>query len=343
MKEAFCDLVGSLPLRERIRDDILANRFSHAYLIEGPRGFGKHTLALRIAMALACERKDNAAESLPCMSCPSCKKILSGNSPDVIWINKEDKATLGVDVIRRLHTDVYTAPNELDKKVYIIEDAHTMTTQAQNAFLLTLEEPPPYICFLLLCESVEPLLETVRSRAPTLRLRPVPAEEIGRALCREIPAAKGLSRQAPEEFAELLVAAEGSIGRAKDLLDPKLRKPITERREAARELIRLASSRRHGAAVLTFLSGLGTKRDELILSLRDMLLCVRDLLLCKQTENAPLCFFADREEALALACKFSSPALLGLASAITDCAEKLRMNANVRLTMTTFAMQAGLL
>ncbi len=343
MKEAFGDLIGSLPLRERIRDEILQNRFSHAYLIEGPRGFGKHTLALRIAMALACEQKGNANEPLPCMSCPACKKILAGNSPDVIWINKGEKTTMGVEVIRRLHTDVFTAPNELERKVYIIEDAHTMTPQAQNAFLLTLEEPPPYVCFLLLCESVEPLLETVRSRAPTLRLRPVSSEEIGCTLRQEIPAASGLSKQSPDEFAELLLAAQGSIGRAKDLLDSKLRKPIMERRAAARELIELASSRRHGAAVLSFLSGLGQKREDLIQTLADMLLCVRDLLLCKQTEHAPLCFFANREEALSLACKFSSPALLGLATAITDCADRLRMNANVRLTMTSFAMQAGLL
>ena len=77
--------------------------------------------------------------------------------------------------------------------------------------------------------------------------------------------------------------------------------------------------------------------------LADMLLCVRDLLLCKQTENAPLCFFADREEALSLACKFSSPVLLGLATAITDCSERMRMNANVRLSVMTFATEAGLL
>ena len=226
MKPAFADMVGNEALRERLRDDICADRLSHAYIIEGAEGFGKHMLALRIAAALACENRGMDGLPLPCMECASCRKILSGNSPDVIPISRGDKATLGVEAVRLMHTGVCIAPNELDRKCYLIEDAHLMTVQAQNAFLLTLEEPPPYVCFLLLCESTAPLLETVRSRAPTLRLEPIPPDGIREHLLRTEPAAKALEQQAPEELRELIAAAGGSIGRARLLLDPKRRKPI---------------------------------------------------------------------------------------------------------------------
>ena len=343
MKPAFADMVGNEALRERLRDDICADRLSHAYIIEGAEGSGKHMLALRIAAALACENRGMDGLPLPCMECASCRKILSGNSPDVIPISRGDKATLGVEAVRLMHTGVCIAPNELDRKCYLIEDAHLMTVQAQNAFLLTLEEPPPYVCFLLLCESTAPLLETVRSRAPTLRLEPIPPDGIREHLLRTEPAAKALEQQAPEELRELIAAAGGSIGRARLLLDPKRRKPILERRDAARTFVRLAAAHRNSAAVLGFLGAMGQKRDEIAAQLNIILLCVRDLLACRYTECAPLCFFAAREEAAELCSRFSAPELLRLCDGIQAAADRLALNANVRLTLTGLAVDAGLL
>ncbi|MBQ7348113.1 MAG: DNA polymerase III subunit [Clostridia bacterium] len=343
MKPAFTDVLGNLALRNRLGDDIQNGRISHAYIIEGAYGTGKHMLALRIAAALACENKDSPATPLPCMGCLSCRKILGGNSPDVIFINRGDKATLGVEAIRNLKQDVCVAPNDVSVKIYIIEDAHLMTVQAQNAFLLTLEEPPPYVLFLLLCESVTPLLETIRSRAPTLRTEPIPAEEIGKHLCRVNTDAAGLAKASPKDFSEILAAADGSIGKALNLLDAKARKPIIARRETAREFVRLCSSRRNSSAALRFLNSLGQKREELTEQLSIILLCLRDLLLCKQTEQAPLCFFSDREEASALSYGFTTPALLELCDRVCDAISRLRVNANVRLTLTELAVQTSLL
>jgi len=277
------------------------------------------------------------------MQCASCRKILSGNSPDILPVSRGDKATLGVEAIRTMHNDVYIAPNELERKIYLIEDAHLMSVQAQNAFLLTLEEPPPYVCFFLLCESTASLLETVRSRAPTLRMEPVPAELIGEQLCKTDSSAAELKRKAPEEFEEMLVAANGSVGRAKQLLDPKQRKPILEQRQIAREFISLCASRHNSASVLAFLTRLGQKREEIITQLNVMLFCVRDLFLCKHSETAPLCFFADREEACALSYQFSAPDLLCYCDSLSNAADRLRMNANVRLTLTNLAIHTGLL
>ena len=177
MNNAMPNVVGNEKLRRRLYDDIIAGSISHAYIISGPRGSGKHTVAMSSIAALACENKGEAGYPLPCCECPSCRKILEKKSPDVYTIEK-DGASVKIAQIRELQGGVRYLPNELDHKIYIIEDTHTMTEQAQNALLLTLEEPPSYIIFFLLCESEEKLLETVKSRAPILRTEPISNEKI---------------------------------------------------------------------------------------------------------------------------------------------------------------------
>jgi DNA polymerase-3 subunit delta' len=268
---------------------------------------------------------------------------LSGNSPDVIYINRGEYATLGVDVIRSMHADVYVAPNDCEKKVYVIEEAHLMTTQAQNALLLILEEPPSYVQFLLLCDSAEALLETVRSRAPVLRLQPIDRHLLDEHLCRTVTEARMLKSQSPDEFEELLIASGGSVGIAKMLLDPNHRKPILERRAAAREFVSLCGTGRNSLPSLSYLCGLGTKRESVIRQLEENLICLRDLLVCKQTEQASLCFFAKREEACELSYRFSTPELFRISEGLERAITRIQANANVRLTMTQLAIEIGMM
>ena len=343
VRPILTDVVANERLRNRLGDELKANKLSHAYILSGERGFGKHTLALHLAAALACEQKENTHKPLPCLDCPACRKILSGNSPDIIYVNRGDKATLGIDPIRELRQDVYIPPNDLSVKVYIIEEAHLMTHQAQNAFLLTLEEPPAYVLFLLLCENPSLLLETVRSRAPVLRMEPIPNELILQHICAKVPEAKRMWESDKEALSEIVVAADGSIGRALELLDPKLFKPLFEQREIARTFARLCASPKNAGETMRFLNSLASKRDELIAQLSTVLFCLRDLLLCKQTENAPLCFFSDREEAASLAYSFTTPALIALCDSVGETVDRLRANANVRLTITAMAQQCNLL
>ncbi len=343
MRPILTDVVANEHLRARLGNEILTGKLAHAYILSGERGFGKHTLALNLAAAMACERKNDAAAPLPCLSCPSCRKILAGNSPDIIYVNRGDKATLGVDPIRELRQDVYIPPNDLSLKVYIIEEAHLMTQQAQNAFLLTLEEPPAYVLFLLLCENPTLLLETILSRAPVLRLSPISNELILQHISQKVPEAKRMWESDRTALEELVVAADGSIGRALELLDPKLYKPLFDRRELARSFARLCASPKNAGETMKFVNSLGARRDELIEQLGTILLCLRDLLLCKQTENAPLCFFSDREEASSLAYAFTTPALLTLCNSVSDATDRLRANANVRLTAIAMVQECNLL
>ena len=95
--------------------------------------------------------------------------------------------TMGVDVVRALRNDVSVVPNDLDFKIYIVEDAHTMTEQAQNALLVMLEEPPPNVFLLLLAESADAMLVTVRSRVRLYRMELFPTEEIDAYLMQKSP------------------------------------------------------------------------------------------------------------------------------------------------------------
>jgi DNA polymerase-3 subunit delta' len=277
------------------------------------------------------------------MRCPACRKILEGNSPDLLYLNRGDRATFGVDAVRGLKADVLIPPNELATKIYVLEEAHLLTPQAQNALLLTLEEPPSYVLFLLLANSAEPLLETVRSRAPVLRMEHLSPAEIREHLCKTNPEASLLARNDPHAMAELLAAADGSIGRAELLLDPKRRHTVQVRRENVRTLLRLTSTRHTALDALSFMQSLPQKREELIPQCSETLVALRDLLLAKQSESAPLCFFAEREEAEDLAYRFTTPELLRLADALEESISALRANANVRLTVTALAVSFGIL
>ena len=345
MKISMPQMVGNERLRHRLRDDVLGGTLSHAYLLEGPSGSGKHTVAWLLAAALACESKSEEGVPLPCGKCPSCRKILEGKSPDIITVGREDRATLGVEAVRRIREDVRTMPNDLDFKLYIIEDAHTMTPQAQNALLLTLEEPPSFVRFLLLCENTQTVLETIKSRAPVLRTESIPPERIAEHLCREDLTARSLRDSAPSEWQEVLLAADGCIGRAKQLLDPKVRKPILARRRLAREYLDATLTNRDRATrMIAFCNAAGNKRDEVNELLLTVETAIRDLLLLKKSETAPLLFYTDREDAIALSDRIAAAGLLRMYENCEEarCAIAIR-NANTRLTLMELALRSGMI
>ena len=210
-----------------------------------------------------------------------------------------------------------------------------MTQQAQNALLLTLEEPPPFVMFLLLAESAELLLETIRSRAPILRMQP-----IGDAQMREYllsPDRPEVAREAKalseEELAALLRMSNGCIGRALLLLEEKKRAPVMARRTAAQEFCRTLAQMRSQDELLALLMSFGTAREELLARLSAITEALRDLLLLSYTDNAPLIFFTDREAAADLSALFSAARLQNFLKATEQTMETLSMNANTRLTM----------
>ena len=164
----------------RIKEIFSGSSVSHAYILEGPKGSGKHTAALEIIASLVCFTRNDSESPLPlpCHECPACKKIFNNHYVDIIYIDNNDKTTLGVDQIRKIKDTLYTSPNEGSKKFYIIENAHLMTDEAQNALLLSLEEPPSFVMFFLLCESSDNLLDTIKSRAHIIKMELFKEEDI---------------------------------------------------------------------------------------------------------------------------------------------------------------------
>ncbi len=340
----FESILGNDELRLRLANDIREKTLSHAYIIEGPRGVGKHTLAKNLAAALSCENLDANSQPIPCLMCPSCKKILANKSPDVITVTREeDKASMGVDVIRNLRSNVRLLPNNLDTKVYIIEDAHLMNEQAQNAFLLTLEEPPKFVVFLLLAENSVSLLETIKSRAPILRMRPVHEEAVANHILSSEQRAKELKEKSPEEFEEIIKLSGGFIGQALELLDEKTRRPLLAARHMAKSFILQITERKNGKKTAEMIQSFSKKRDELSLMLSEIELAARDLIIVKKSENAPLCFFTSEDEAAELSLRFNSDAIMDLLCNIYDAKNRLRANSNVRLTLFELAIKCGLL
>ncbi len=212
----FRGFLGNTELKQRLSASFQAGRSSHCYLICGPEGSGKGTLARILAAALQCE-----AGSVPCGHCPACRKTAAGIHPDVITVDDPEKTIVPVALIRQLQADAYIRPNEGRKKVYVIPRAQDMNESAQNALLKLIEEPPAYAVFLLIASNAARLLPTVRSRCAELRLEPVPQAE----------ALPWLSHRFPGQPAESLQAAYlrsgGYLGQAEALLQGAFYLPQT--------------------------------------------------------------------------------------------------------------------
>lgn len=169
----YSDILGQKHIKEHFQSAVINNTVSHAYIINGEKSSGKAMLANTFAMSIMCE----ASGSEPCLECASCKAILNNCNPDFVKLvkNPEKKSDIiGIDEIRlQIINHMYERPYNGDHKVFIIEDADKMNTNAQNAILKTLEEPPEYAVIILITTNVERLLPTIISRCIVLNMRPV--------------------------------------------------------------------------------------------------------------------------------------------------------------------------
>lgn len=212
----FTGFLGNSALKQRLSASFAAGKSSHCYLLCGPVGSGKHTLARILSAALQCTETNT-----PCMACQNCRKVLSGQHPDVITIDDPEKKSVGVELIRQLQADAYIRPNEGARKIYLIPRAMEMTGSAQNALLKLMEEPPAYAVFLLMTDNAEKLLPTVRSRCAELRLEPVARETALPWLEARFP------QQSKQEIMAAYRRSGGFLGRAAEFLDKEAQQPQT--------------------------------------------------------------------------------------------------------------------
>ena len=358
--EGIPTIVGNRDLLKRLDRDIRESQLSHAYILDGHLGSGRHTIARHICAALACENRPGRSPASPedrdqmgffdafdipvppreippdaprpCGCCPACQKVIENKCPDIRIIGKDGKASIGVDAVRFLKQDVLIPPNDLDTKIYIIEDAHAMTVQAQNALLLTLEEPPPYVLFLLLCDGADHLLETILSRAPRLCTEPIPDRTVYAYLKeRRCPLSE-------EDLNAVVLRADGCIGQALTLADSRTLKPILKLRSQCDEVMETCAARRYDR-LPAILSGLGSKREGVKEVLSLIALAVRDLILIRHGEQVSMKYYTDREHAEELAGQFTTRALLTLYQAVGHAEDTLDANGNVRLTLMRLSVE----
>ena len=203
----FEGLLGNERLKENLRMSVGRGRASHFYLISGPAGSGKHTLAKLLAAAVMCPESDK-----PCLKCSVCRKVMADTHPDCITVEDKDHKRVAVKLVREIREDMFVRPNEADRKIYLF--AQDLGIEGQNALLKILEEPPRYGVFMLLTDNPEKLLPTIRSRCTELSLSAVEPKILKPWLAAKFPNAS------PEDVDAAVRRSGGYPGQAMEILKP---------------------------------------------------------------------------------------------------------------------------
>ena len=235
------------------------HRLAHAYLLVGPQDSGKTQTALSLAQIVNCENET----ILPCLECPSCKKIASGNHPDVHILGTDEMESIKIEEIRFLLSRAQLMAYEAKHKVFIIRNIELMTLEAANALLKTLEEPAPNTLMILTTSVPELNLDTIKSRCHTVKFFPSSINRIAKVLREE-----GLKEQ---DAKFLAVYSEGNLGKTRKLIEQDI---IKRKRSIIDEMLLNRNND-------SFLKELSSNPQGTIEALRLILSFFRDVLLFK--------------------------------------------------------------
>ena len=310
----FKDIIGQQQIKEHFQTAIMEKKISHAYILNGETGSGRHMLAEAFTKTLLCE---NQKEKDACDICKSCLQAESGNHPDIRYITHE-KASISVDDIReQLNNDIQIKPYSSDHKVYIIPEANKMTEQAQNALLKTIEEPPAYAVIILITDNLNALLPTIQSRCITLNTKPVNKEQIADYLM------KKLSME-PKQAQIAAGFCQGNMGKAIRFANSE---DFHEMKEDILHLLKQIDTMEL-PEIMDFIRGLTQKKGMINDYLDLMLLWYRDVLMFKVTKDANLLLYQDEYHAISQQASTRTYEDVENILAAIDKA-KVRLNANV--------------
>ena len=307
----------------------------HAYLLVGPAHVGKLTLATQLAQAVNCLRSDVA----PCGECVSCVKIAAGGHADVRVISVDAEAAegprtvIGIDAVRELIGSAHLRPYEGRCRVFIFNEADRMTTDAANALLKVLEEPPADVLLLLLSANEDAVLPTVKSRCQRVELHPLSTDRVAGVLSDK----HGV---APEQADVIARLSRGCIGWAIEAAhDPSLLAGIHQRQERIVDVIDDGVEGKFAYAeelARRYQRDRAAGRDELFLWLR----WLRDILLFQQDEGASIVNVNWRDTIHRQANALTPADTVRWLRLLNDTLETLDRNANARLALEVMMLEA---
>lgn len=317
---SFKDVVGHSEIIKYIRNSVVENKVSHAYILNGERGSGKKMLSILFAETLLCEKGGPD----PCNECHSCVQIDSGNHPDVIKVQHEKPTVISVDDIRKQVNDtVFIRPYQGPYKIYIINDAELMNQQAQNALLKTLEEPPEYVVFFLLTENADLLLPTITSRCVMLKLRNIRDTLIRKYLMEKM--------EVPDYKADVCTAfAQGNLGKAIMLANSE---HFNEIRDEAVQLLKYVNDMEI-SEIVKAVKRITVYKLEINDYLDIIMIWYRDILIYKATKDVDKVVFKDQMSYIQERAKKSSYEGIELIiESLEKAKQRLKANVNFDLVM----------
>lgn len=316
----FQDILGNDMVKDHFKKAIEGHKVSHAYILTGEAGMGRKSIANAFAMTLLCEK----GGSEPCMVCHSCKQVLGGNHPDLIYVTHEKPASIGVDDIReQINDTIMIRPYSSYYKIYIVDEAEKMTVQAQNALLKTIEEPPSYAVILLITTNQEAFLPTILSRCIQLKLKPLKDFTVKSYLTEHL--------HVPDKEAEICAAfARGNLGKAIHLSSSD------EFKELYQKVMSVIKS--VGDMDITMLLDCIREIKDQKFEMNDMLdlmqLWFRDVLMFKVTKDMNLLIFRDEYKAInEMGQKYDYASLEEILNAVDLARTRLEANVNMELAM----------
>ena len=334
--QGFDSLVGQEAVRTALTNALETGRIAHAYLFAGPRGTGKTSTAKILAKAVNCE---HGPTPNPCNKCQNCVRINDGTSMDVFEIDAASNR--GIDEIRDLREKVAFAPVNGRYKVYIIDEVHMLTTEAFNALLKTLEEPPPHVIFILATTEPHKIPATIHSRCQRFDFKRVTDGDIVKRL-REVADGSGIA--ADDDALQLIaVQADGGMRDALSLLDQcgVMAERVSAEtvrsvlgivgREALRELVKAVGEGNvpKSLELLEALLAGGKDVKQIITELAEYL---RAVLLYKASPEYREIYLTDTKEAIAaMEGLFSTDRLMAAQERLHQCMMELRQSVRGRI------------
>ncbi len=316
----FSDILGHETIKMNLKKAIRAGKVSHAYIITGEAGMGRKSLANAFSLKLLCENDSEDG----CMTCHSCRQVLSRNHPDVIYVTHEKPGSIGVEDIRhQINDTVSIRPYSSHYKIYIVDEAEKMTIQAQNALLKTIEEPPDYVTILLITTNQEIFLPTILSRCVQLKLKPLKDSMVKEYLTEHFE----LKDQDADVYAAF---ARGNLGKAIHLASSDDFKLLhSEMLYLLKHLKEMNISE-----LLNYIKRLREENIDIHDCLEFMQLWYRDVLMFKVTKDVNLLIFKDEYPSInEISKKSGYEGLESILSSIDKARVRLNANVNVELVL----------